>query len=102
MLSLGYGLLNKIQVFDTIKKLVTQSPILAYYDPDAGSVLQCDANQNGLGATLLQNDRPVPYASRALTKTEKKFAQIEKGALSVVFWTVQISSLYIFKTSHCS
>ena len=73
------------KAFDTIKQLATQSPVLAYYDPEAELVLQCDASQYGLGAALLQNGCPVTYASRALTETEKRYAQIEKEALSIVF-----------------
>ena len=52
------------KAFDTIKQLATQSQVLAYYDPEAELVLQCDASQDGLGAALLQNGRPVTYASR--------------------------------------
>ena len=73
------------KAFGTIKQLATQSPVRAYYDPEAELVLQCDASQDGLGVALLQNGRPVTYASRALTETEKQYAQIEKEALSIVF-----------------
>ena len=47
--------------------------------------LQCDASQSGLGAALLQNGQPVAYASRALTDTETRYAQIEKELLAIVF-----------------
>jgi hypothetical protein len=33
----------------------------------------------------LQNDQPIAYASRALTKTEQNYAQIEKELPAVVF-----------------
>ncbi|KAI0230692.1 Retrovirus-related Pol polyprotein from transposon 17.6 [Lamellibrachia satsuma] len=48
-------------------------------------ILTCDASQHGLGAACLQNGRPVAYASRALTETETRYAQIEKELLAVVF-----------------
>ena len=48
-------------------------------------MLQCDASDTGLGATLLQNGQPVAYASRSLTHTERDYAQIEKELLAIVF-----------------
>ena len=41
--------------------------------------------QGLIGAVLLQYGQPVTYASRALTKTEKEYAQIEKELLAIVF-----------------
>ena len=68
-----------------IKHLLTTAPVLTFYDPAKELVIQCDASKSGLGATLLQEDRPVAYASRALTQTEQRYAQIEKEALAIVF-----------------
>ena len=41
--------------------------------------------KKGLGAALLQKGQHVAFASRALTDTKTRYAQIEKEMLSVVF-----------------
>ena len=68
-----------------VKRRIAQPPILTFYDQEADLVLQVDSSKDGLGAAFLQNDQPIEYASRALTKTERNWAQIEKELLSVVF-----------------
>jgi len=72
-------------MFDLKTQKVSAAPLLAHYDPNAPLTLQADASQHGLGVALLQNDVPVAYASRALTSTEMRYAQIEKECLSVVY-----------------
>ena len=47
-----------------------QAPVLQYYDVNKPVTIQCDASGKGLGAVLLQDNKPVCYASRALTETE--------------------------------
>ena len=44
-----------------------------------------DASSKGLGAVLLQDGHPIAYASRALSTTQQRYAQIEKEMLAVVF-----------------
>ena len=73
------------KAFDKIKQLVTQAPILTYYDPQKPLTIQCDASQSGLGSCLLQDEKPVVFASRALTDVETRYAQIEKELLAIVF-----------------
>ena len=68
-----------------VKQLLTTAPILSFYNPEKELTIQCDASKSGLGTTLLQEGHPVAYASRALTKTEQRYAQIEKEALAIVF-----------------
>ena len=50
-------------------------------------MIQVDSSKHGIGAVLLQEGRPVEYASRALTRTasERNWAQIEKEAPSVLY-----------------
>ena len=71
--------------FDDIKLKITQAPLLAHYDPNEQLVLQADSSQHGLGVALLQKGVPIAYASRALTPTESRYAQIEKECLSIVY-----------------
>jgi len=68
-----------------VKKLICSEPILKYFDNTKEITIQCDASQGGLGAVLIQDGAPVTYASRALTQTEKNYAQIEKELLAIVF-----------------
>ena len=70
---------------DTLKKAVTSTPILRYYNLEEEVTLQCDASQSGLGAALMQNGQPVAYPSRALTSAETRYTQIEKELLAIVF-----------------
>ena len=47
--------------------------------------IQVDASQVGLGAALLQNGKPVAFASIAITKTAGQYANIEREMLAAVF-----------------
>ncbi|KAK3093011.1 hypothetical protein FSP39_010012 [Pinctada imbricata] len=71
--------------FKALKKALTESPVLQYYDQRKPVTLSVDASSQGLGACLLQEGRPVAYASRSLNKSERNYAQIEKELLAVVF-----------------
>lgn len=53
--------------YQELLQIMTNAPVLAYYDPQKPLTLSVDASSTGLGAALIQNDRPVAYASRALT-----------------------------------
>ena len=79
--------------FDQIKDMVTAAPILQYYDPTVPVTIQCNASEYGLGAALLQKNKPVCFASRPLTSTEKNYAQIEKEMLAIVFATHRFDHL---------
>ena len=56
--------------FKLVKNEKISTPILAYYDPKKTTVLQTDASINGLGAHLLQDEKPVYFTSKALTEAQ--------------------------------
>ena len=78
-----------------MKRLITSHPVLRYYDVSKEVTLQCDASQSGLGAALLHEGQPVPFMSRSLTTTEKKYAQFEKELLVIVHACEQFNQ-YLF------
>ena len=63
--------------FKLVKNEIITTPILAYYDPKKTTVLQTDASINGLGACLLQDKKPVYFASKALTEAQQGYVTIE-------------------------
>lgn len=71
--------------FEKLKEMASNTPILAFYDPKDKVILNVDASSYGLGAVLLQRDKPVAYASRALNPTQQRYSQIEKETLALVF-----------------
>ena len=71
--------------FDKLKKMISEPPVLQYYDLEEEVTLETDASDYGLGAVLLQNGRPVAFASRTLTQSERRYSQIEKECLGLVF-----------------
>ena len=81
--------------FQEIRNMMSQTPVLRYFDPKIDVVIQCDASQHGLGACLMQCEQPVGYASRPLTVSETNYAQIEKELLAIVF-AVQKFDSYVY------
>ena len=68
--------------FVSIKELITQAPVLRYFDVSKEVAIECDSSDVSLGAVLTQDGQPVAYASRALTQTKRNYAQIEKSMFS--------------------
>ena len=55
----------------------------------------CRCKFKGVGAVLLQDEKPPAHASRALTPTQQRYAQIEKETLAIVYG-VQNFHQYIY------
>ena len=89
-------------VFHKIKEELSSNRILAWYDPNADTKVSADASAYGLGPVLLQKHngqwKPVVYASRSLTETESRYAQIEKEALASA-WACEHFTDYILGKS---
>jgi hypothetical protein len=72
-----------------------------HFDAHKPIVIECNASGTGLGSVLLQENRSIAYASRALTTTEQNYAQIEKETLAIVFSCIRFSQ-YITAAKHIS
>ena len=72
--------------FQKIKDLIAKSATkpLCYFDRRKPVTVQVDASQRGLGACLLQEGQPIAYASKSLTDTETRYANIERELLAIV------------------
>ena len=74
------------KAFEQIKQALVSPTVPAHYNPNRPTIISADASNTGLGAVLFQvqddgQRRPVCYASRSLSETEKRYAVIEKEAL---------------------
>jgi hypothetical protein len=58
------------EAFHTLRKLLTTALVLAQPDNTQPFDVYCDASGTGLGCVLMQNNRVIAYASRALRNHE--------------------------------
>ena len=83
----------QLNAIGKLKLLLTTTPCLKIFNPNVQTRLKIDSSSEGLGAFLEQNHGtltypewyPVGYASRSLQGYKKRYAQIEKETLSIVF-----------------
>ena len=85
--------------FNKLKDEFISTPVLAHYDSQKATILSANASSFFLGAMLLQEQdnkekKPVAYASRSMTSTEQRYAQIEKEALATT-WACEKFNDYI-------
>ncbi|PIO76369.1 hypothetical protein TELCIR_01571 [Teladorsagia circumcincta] len=76
--------------FDRTKKTLKYDLLLARNDPTLPLIVAADASIYGVEAVLSQrfpdgSEKAVYHAIRALTPAQKKYGQIEKKALAIVF-----------------
>ena len=78
------------EAFHLAKRHLTSAQLLTHYDPTLPLTLAADASAYGIGAVISHSypdgsERPIAFASRTLSPSEKNYAQLEKEALSLVF-----------------
>jgi hypothetical protein len=59
------------QAFENVKKALTSTEVLKYFDAKRPVTVTVDASTKGIGAAILQENGVVAYASRALTQAEQ-------------------------------
>ena len=73
--------------FQRIKDALTSAPVLVLPDMTKAFELKVisDASDVGVGAILLQNDRPVAYFSKKLNDAERNYSTTEKELAGVMY-----------------
>ncbi|GJX54304.1 reverse transcriptase domain-containing protein [Tanacetum coccineum] len=75
--------------FQTLKKKLTEAPILIAPNWDQPFEIMCDASDYAIGAVLGQriekHFRPIHYASKTMTEAETNYTTTEKEMLAVVY-----------------
>ena len=75
--------------FKKAKELLESSSLLVHFDPTKELRVAADASLYGVGAVLSHrwndSERPIMFASRTLSPAEKKYSQIEKETLAIIF-----------------
>ncbi|XP_031330692.1 uncharacterized protein K02A2.6-like [Photinus pyralis] len=84
---------------EAIKIALTSAPVLSHFSPNSNTRVAADASSFGLGAVLEQEQKdgtwkPVSYASRKMSETESRYAQIEREALAAT-WACEKFQMYL-------
>ena len=55
-------------------------------------IVQADASFRGLGACLIQDGKPIAFASKSLTGAESRYANIKRELLAIVFACIRFNT----------
>ena len=81
--------------FNQLKMEISNMKALPYFNVNAETTLQMDASKKGLRACLIQKGKVVCYASRALTKTEQNYQNLEQEALGTI-WGMEMFHYFLY------
>nr|GEW30199.1 DNA-directed DNA polymerase [Tanacetum cinerariifolium] len=80
---------DSIDAFNTLKKKLTEAPILVVPDWNIPFELMCDASDFAIGAVLGQHKtkhfQPIHYAIKTMTEAQIHYTTTEKEMLAVVY-----------------
>ena len=72
------------QAFNNLKEMVSAETLLTYPDWTIPFTIHTDASDKQLGAVISQNDKPIAFFSRRLSKAQLNYTTTEKELLSIV------------------
>jgi hypothetical protein len=88
------------KAFHTLREHLTIAPVLAQPDNTKPFDVYCDASGTGLGCVLMQDNRVIAYASRALRPHEQNYPTHDLE-LATVIHALKIWRYYLMGT-HCN
>jgi hypothetical protein len=88
------------EAFHTLRQHLTTAPVLAQPDNTKPFEVYCDASGTGLGCVLMQDNRVIAYASRALRPHEQNYPTHDLE-LAVVVHALKIWRHYLMG-AHCN
>ena len=91
------------QAFGKLREMLCSDKLLVMYNPKLPIKIESDASKYGLGSVISHvypdgSEKPIEYASRTLSKAERKYSQIDKEALAIV-WSVKRFHYYVYGRS---
>ena len=97
--------------FDSLRELLTSTPVLAFPRGDLEYVVDCDASDFGVGGVLSQvqkgDERVIAYYSHALRSSQRKYCTTKKELLALIASLLHFSSYligprFLVRTDHAS
>nr|GEV00602.1 hypothetical protein [Tanacetum cinerariifolium] len=92
-----------VEAFQTLKRKLTEAPILIAPDWDMPFELMCDASDLAISAVMRKRQekyfRPIHYASKTMTEAESNYTTTEKEMLAVVYAFKKFRSYLIMNKS---
>ena len=101
--------------FDRLKAALTGDKVMSYPSDDGLFIIDTDASDTGIGATLSQlqwcdrtnreEERPIAYASRSMTKTQRRYCTTRRELLAIVtflqhFRHYLLGRQFLIRTDH--
>ena len=88
------------KAFHSLREQLTTAPVLAQPDNTKSFDVYCDASGTGLGCVLMQDNRVIAYASRALRPHEQNYPTHDLE-LAAVIHALKTWRHYLMGT-HCN